>query len=300
MSKTTAFTQRRKGAKAQRDVFALVLFSFLLFAGCGGPVAPTPTPIPASVVRVPQPTPAFPDRADVFSAATPQAPRFVTPLAEAAPATAAQTPPALSRALLRAAVSAQTPSALGLAPGGGAIYAAPGGAVLARIPAAGVVTVTGIDATGGWYAVYDEAAVYGWTPASQLRIFGGDDLIVVAQAPDPGPVATLIAQAQAPVNVLDALMVEMATRTAPQTPLPASLATPAPPLAIGDRAVVVSETRLNLRATPSTTAAIVAKLEPGLAVTVTGRDETGIWVEVETAAGAGWVVAEFLRAAAGD
>jgi hypothetical protein len=297
MSRTTFFTQRHTGARAQGGVFALVLVSFLLLAGCGGPVAPTPTPIPASVVRVPQPTPAFPDRADIFSNATPQAAVFVAPAPASTATVAAALPAAMSRALLRAAVSAQTPSALGLAPGGGAIYAAPGGAVLARIPAAGVVTITGVDATGDWYAVYDEAAVYGWTPASQLRIFGGDDLIVVADAPDPGPVATLIAQAGEPVNVLDALMVEMATRT---TSTSAGPATPAAPLATGSRAVVVSETRLNLRATPSTAAAIVAKLEPGAAVTVVSRDETGGWVEVETAAGAGWVAAEFLRGAAGD
>lgn len=303
MSKKTAFSHRHKGAKRQSGGFAFVLFSLLFLAGCGGPAAPTATPIPASVARVPQPTPAFPERADVFSAATPAPAVFAAPPVESAPTTAATTP-ALSRALLRAAVSAQTPSALGLAPGGGAIYAAPGGAVLARIPAAGVVTVTGVDATGGWYAVYDEAAVYGWTPASQLRIFGGDDLIVVAEAPDPGPVATLIAQAREPVNVLDELMVEMATRTAPAgAGAGAAPVTPTPllmPLADGDTAIVASEGRLNLRAAPAATAEIVGRLEPGTSVAVVGRTEGGEWVQVETPAGAGWVAAEFLRAASGN
>ena len=302
MSKATAFTHKRQGAEAQRGGFAFVLFSFLLLAGCGGPAAPAATPIPASVARVPQPTPAFPERADIFSAATPAPAVFAAPQVESAPTVAATTP-ALSRALLRAAVSAQTPSAVGLAPGGGAIYAAPGGAVLARIPAAGVVTVTGISADGAWYAVYDEAAVYGWTPASQLRIFGGDDLIVVAEAPDPGPVATLIAQAREPVNVLDELMVEMATRTAPAG---AGAAVPAAPvtstpittlLAAGDTAIVVSEGRLNLRAAPATTAEIVSRLEPGTSVVVVGQAEGAEWVQVETPAGAGWVAAEFLRGA---
>jgi hypothetical protein len=169
-----------------------------------------------------------------------------------------------------------------------------------------VVTITGISADGAWYAVYDEAAVFGWTPASQLRIFGGDDLIVVETAPDPGPVATLIAQAREPVTVLDALMVEMATRTAPSAVSRTGAArlgtpTPAPTLVTGGSAVVVSETRLNLRAAPATSAAIVAKLSPGASVTVTDRDETGSWVQVETAEGVGWVAAEYLGAAqAGD
>ena len=302
MSKTTAATQRRKGAKAQNGVIGFALFSLLLLAGCGGPVAPTATPIPASVVRVPQQTPVFPARADIFSDATPQAAVFAEPVRADTAVPAAVTPGAVSRALLRAAVSAQTPSAMGLASGGGAIYDRPGGRVLGSIPAAGVVTVTGIDADGQWYAVYDEAAVYGWMPASQLRIFGGDDLIVVATAPDPGPVATLIAQAREPVTVLDVLMLEMATRTAPPAVSrtgPTSLGTPTPAatVAVGGSAIVVSETRLNLRAAPATSAAIVAKLSPGVSVTVIDRDETGTWVQVETAEGAGWVAAEYLGTA---
>ncbi len=267
----------------------------------------TATPIPASVVRAPQQTPSFPESADVFSNATPQAAVFAEPLRAAEPTSAPQTPAALSRALLRAAVSAQTPSAMGLAPGGSAIYDQPGGRVLGNIPAAGVVTVTGISADSQWYAVYDEAAVFGWTPVSQLRIFGGDDLIVVDVAPDPGPVATLIAQAREPMTVLDALMVEMATRTAAPAvsrtgATVASLATPtpAPALTAGANAIVVSETRLNLRTAPATTAAIAGKLSPGAVVTVLGRDETGDWVQVETAAGAGWVAAEYLRGTEND
>jgi hypothetical protein len=307
MSRTTATTQRRKSAKAQNGAFTLALFSLWLLAGCGGPAVPTATPIPASLVRVPQPTPAFPDRADVFSNATPQAAVFAEPVRASEPTRAPQTPGAVSRALLRVAVSAQTPSAMGLAPGGGAIYDRPGGRVLGSIPSAGVVTVTGISADGAWYAVYDEAAVFGWTPASQLRIFGGDDLIVVDEAPDPGPVATLIAQAREPMTVLDVLMVEMATRTAPSAASrPGATAgilgtpTPAPTLAAGASAFVVSETRLNLRAAPATTAAIVAKLSPGAVVTVVSRDETGAWVQVETAAGAGWVAAEYLQTTEND
>ncbi len=54
--------------------------------------------------------------------------------------------------------------------------------------------------------MYDENAVFGWTPAGQLSLFGADDLTVVDQAVDPGVVATLIADVMEPVNVLDELM----------------------------------------------------------------------------------------------
>lgn len=276
----------------------------LVLAGCGGAIMPTATPLPASIVRVPQNTPAFPVRADVFSNATPSAAVFVEPTPVSAAPRAAETPPALSRTLLRAAVSSQTPSAVGIAPGGGVIYDAPAGRVVGSIPTAGVVTITGRSADGNWYAVYDEAATYGWTPASQLRVYGGDDLIVVATAPDPGPVATLLAESREPVTVLDALMVEMATRTAPNGAEPGSAVsdqgtpTPAPTLAVDESAVNVSDARLNLRAAPSTSAAIVAKLAPGAVVTVQARDESGNWLQVDTAEGTGWVAAEFLRAAA--
>lgn len=274
-----------------------------VLAGCGGAIMPTATPLPASIVRVPQSTPAFPVRADVFSNATPPAAVFIEPTPVSAAPLAAETPPAVSRALLRAAVSSQTPSAVGIAPGGGVIYDAPAGRVVGSIPTAGVVTITGRSADGNWYAVYDEAATFGWTPVNQLRVYGGDDLIVVAVAPDPGPVATLIAQSRAPVVVLDALMVEMATRTAPDAAEPGSAVsgqgtpTPAPTLVIGASAVIVSDARLNLRSAPSTAAEIVAKLSPGAAVTVQARDESGNWLQVDTAEGTGWVAAEFLRAA---
>lgn len=70
---------------------------------------------------------------------------------------------------------------------------------------------------------------------------------------------------------------------------PTSLGTPtrAPTIAVGGSAIVVSETRLNLRVAPATSAAIVAKLSPGVSVTVIDRDETGTWVQVETAEGVG-------------
>ena len=65
----------------------------------------------------------------------------------------------------------QTPAAMGIASGGTAIYAEPGGRALATVPVGGVLTVTGKSADGDWYAVYNEDAVFGWAPAGQLRVY---------------------------------------------------------------------------------------------------------------------------------
>lgn len=295
-----------------------------LLVSCGGPPPATPTAIPASVVRPVQPTPIYANRAEVYALLTPgRTPQFVTP------ASAEATPDADAagdggRAAIALYIQNQTPSAVAIAPGGAAIYAERGGRSLAGVPVGGVLTVTGKSADGAWYAVYNDAAVYGWTPAGQLRIYGGEDLVVVEEAPDPAPIATLLAQAAQPVTVLDDLMAQFeATVTALAqeptsapavaavvTPAPAALlATPtvvtasaAPPAAAdepvedAETGVVGSEGRLNLRAQPNTAAAIVRKLQPGETVTIVERSADGVWLRVQAADGAtGWVAGEFIR-----
>jgi uncharacterized protein YgiM (DUF1202 family) len=156
-----------------------------------------------------------------------------------------------------------------------------------------------------------------------LRVYGDDDLLVVEEAPDPAPIATLLAQAAEPVVVLDDLLAQLgatATAVAQQpptatvaplailvTPVPASLlATPTPgtsesaadvavTAAGSSPGVVSSEGRLNLRSEPGTAATIVRKLEPGEAVTIVERSADGLWLRVQLADGvAGWVAAEYI------
>ncbi len=179
-----------------------------MLAACGSSAPQgTPTPIPASVVRPVQPTPIYPDRADVFTLATPVAtPIFIAPTLappSAAALSAVESGPAGWQALL---AIEQPPSAIGIATGGAAIYEAPGGRVLKSVPATGVLNVTGISEDGRWLSVYDETAIFGWTPVGQLVLYGADDLTVVSEAVDPAVVATLIADVMQPVTVLDDLM----------------------------------------------------------------------------------------------
>ncbi len=170
-------------------------------AGCGGPPQPTPTPIPAEVVRPVQPTPVYPNQATIFTSATPQG----TPVL-VKPTPALAVPEQVVAERQASPIGEILPSALGIAPSGGAIYDAPNGALVKRVPSTGLLNVTGISADGRWLAVYDDESAYGWTPVGQLVLFGADDLTSVSQPSDPSVVATLIADVMQPVSVLDALM----------------------------------------------------------------------------------------------
>lgn len=180
----------------------------LAIAGCGGEAAQgTPTPIPASVVRPVQPTPIYPARADVFTLATPAAtPVFIAPTLAPPPAAALSAVEGGRAGWTALLAIDQPPSAIGIATGGAVIYDAPGGRVLKSVPATGVLNVTGVSEDGRWLSVYDEDAIFGWTPVGQLVLYGADDLIVVSEAVDPAVVATLIADVMQPMTVLDDLM----------------------------------------------------------------------------------------------
>jgi len=302
-------------------VCALLGALLLVLGGCGGPQRVQPTAIPADVVRPVQPAPKYPGGAEVFSLLTPDAtPQFVpTAAAEDALAVADATG-RQQRAAIKLFIENQTPSAVGISPGGTAIYAERGGRALAAVPTGGVLTVTGKSADGAWYSVYNDRAVFGWVPAGQLRVYGGEDLVVVETAPDPAPVATLLAQAAEPVHVLDGLMATLAATTTPAavqpvaekavpqaTPLPP---TEQPPAATADLSaspapepapvtgVVTSEGRLNLRSAPDTAAPVVRKLEPGVAVAILERNADGTWLRLRLDDGTtGWAAAEYVEGA---
>lgn len=292
----------------------------LVLGGCGGAQRAQPTAIPADVVRPVQPAPKYPGGAEVFSLLTPGAPPQFVPTAAAEDALAvADASGSQQRAAIKLFIENQTPSAVGISPGGTAIYAARGGRALAAVPAGGVLTVTGKSADGAWYSVYNDKAVFGWVPAGQLRVYGGDDLVVVETAPDPAPVATLLAQAAVPVHVLDGLMATLAATTTPAAALPTAAeaappATPVPPAEQAPTAtadlsaspasepapvtgVVASEGRLNLRSAPDTAAPIVRKLDPGAAVAILERNADGTWLRLRLDDGStGWAAAEYVEA----
>lgn len=177
----------------------------LLITACGRDRV-TPTPIPASVVRPVQPTPVY-GQSRIFRLETPQGEALLITPAPVAPATPPALPPLTPVPSQPMLPIAQNPSALGIATGGATLLDQPGGSALVGLPAGATVTVTGKAADGRYLAAYVDDGQAGWISASQLTLFGGDDLIVVTESLGPGPVATLLAEAMQPVRVLDQLVV---------------------------------------------------------------------------------------------
>jgi hypothetical protein len=177
-----------------------ILASALLLTGCGGGAA-TATPLPPEVARPVQPTPVYANAAG-FRLATTETPAVMAtpPVIESSP-DLGRSPPISSS--LPVTAFAPLPSALGIATGGAALWDQPDGAVIATLPAGEIVTVTGKGADGRFVAVYTNAFAVGWVATDSLTLYGADDLTVVNQALEPAPVATLMAEAMATVQVLD-------------------------------------------------------------------------------------------------
>ncbi len=277
--------QGRTVNKPRQLACGLFLLTMLILAACGGGPE-TPTAIPASVVRPEQPTPVYGQATTFNLAPTVGATVESNGAASAAPVAAvAQPAPSEPEQTTRPLVlpMLQTPSALGIATGGATLLEQPNGRALVNLPAGATVTVTGKSADGRYLAAYTNEGVAGWVPAGQIRLFGGDDLIVVEAAAGPGPIATLIAQAMQPVVI--------ATRT----PEPALVATDdiSENMLVG---TVISDGRLNVRNAPDANAAVVAKLNNGERVQIIDQPADNEWLQVRLTTGVeGWVFAAYIH-----
>jgi hypothetical protein len=189
------------GRVSQWRAIGLLLFGPLLLLAACGQARATPTPLPSDVVRPVQPTPHYGGAAQ-FSLATPEAPAIIatTPVAPSMPLVA--TPFSLGFA----ALFDQPPSGLGIVTGGAALLEQPGGRSVASLPAGEIVTVTGKSSDDRFVAVYTNAFVVGWVATGQLTLYGADELEIVETAPNPVPLATLMTEVMAPVQVLDGLV----------------------------------------------------------------------------------------------
>ncbi len=183
----------------------------LLLTACSGGSAATPTALPPDVVRPVQATPVFDNSARVFRLTPPPTIAVHAARRVLADVSASATPVpsgADARALLRAVLPAQPPTAMGIVRFRTALQAEPGGATIDTLHAGDTVTVTGRSEDGRHLAVFTDAGLPGWLPQNRLTLYGDDDLTVVSRALGPGPVATLIADALTPegTSVLDSVV----------------------------------------------------------------------------------------------
>lgn len=320
MPKWTIFFGHLQSPRARVSGILWLPLAFFVLSACGGPPGgAAPTALPPGE-RLDQPT-------AVFLASTPTAaaetgsttesnavqamvatqialraqetPESETPTPTATLAPVTQANPARS-ALIDSALT--NPTSIGIVGGGAAFFASPGGAVLQSLPAGTTLTITGRSGDGGWYAAYLGDGRAGWVSAGAVRIFGDPgELKVVSESFSPSIVATLIAEANRPVTPIPT--------TAPATPRPTtSVATTTPgtptqpttaPTAAaetpsGPQASVIVD-GVNVRAGPGTEFDVVGSLVRGNTATISGRNEAGDWLQIETPQGIGWIFAPLIE-----
>jgi len=282
-----------------------------ILAACGGNNrSGGPTAIPPDIVRPAQSTPEFVERREpiVIPTLSPTPPGSVN--VENSPRVAA-----LATARVEAA---RVPvAALGVATGTTTLYASPArgdtpAVPMASIPAGATVTVTGISSDSQYYAVYTTAGQAGWIEAAALTVFGGSDLATVTETYQPSAMATLLAQAMRPVNVID----QIVSRS---TPLPqdidvsaavASIEDAVPTSALIEFALVnnfdaaaangaigliqAADDIINVHIGPSIESDVIGQVGNGLQVGVIGFSEGGLWFEIANLEGRGWISAEYI------
>ncbi len=160
------------------------------------------------------------------------------------------------------------------------------------VPAAGVIAF----GVTGW-PVFNQDGPPAAMPGQEGRPAGGNQQVRPGSPAQPANGATANATVQPPAP--PATGTAPATRTtvaAPDvTPETGPTATAASPVVTA--MVILTESRLNVRAGPNTTYPIIAKAYPGEVYVALARDEGGGWIQIgvpKVADGFGWVSREFV------
>lgn len=177
------------------------------------------------------------------------------------------------------------------------------GQVITTLEIGAKLQATARTADGQWLTV-EAAHGNGWAQAAQVIAFDLDELPVTnLTAP------TITANNQPAATNLSAVNATTTESASPvvttETPAPDPSTDSEPAAAVtADQAltalVVTSGANLNVRAGPSTSAALVTKIANGATVTLVGRDESSAWLQIQlstTSANTGWVAAQYLQLA---
>lgn len=169
--------------------------------------------------------------------------------------------------------------------------------VLAVLPNGTRATISGGPQSGSGYTWWQiqTAANTGWVVSNYIALA---PIPTATPAPPTRTPTRAPASSPTPTRTSTPTPTRTPTRTATPTPKPTLTATStaAGRFNLGD-AIVVTTDLLNLRASPSTTAAILATLPNGTSGTVVGGPQSAsgyLWWQVQVAAGTGWVVDPYI------
>lgn len=257
---------------------------------------PSPTPTPLPPTQQPSPTPT---NMATTSAALTQ--------------TAAPTPAATAGTPARVPISLDSIGAIGVVMGAGAsLHTSPDGETIADLPGAEAVTVVGRNADASWLMALTLDGQQGWIKASDLVIFGVEELPDMSSELDAEVASTSIEDEQPFADATEPAASEAITITAAAPALPVS-ASPTPtdtvasasltnepmaPEAAMTGAANVSGARLNIRSGPGSGYRIIGKAAGGEELAIAARSEDGAWLVIvrnDLPQGAGWVSASLVR-----
>ncbi|MEZ4861634.1 MAG: SH3 domain-containing protein [Caldilineaceae bacterium] len=189
------------------------------------------------------------------------------------------------------------------------LWAAPGANQLTALPTGVVLTALGRTEANDWLWVRTSDGATGWVETSAVIVFNSEELPVLtpAEVTPTTNQTTTVANTTAvtptvtanPTTTVPAAVGGQAAAVAASTPNTTTTASPviASSTAITG-AVTTGSARLNVRAGPGTTYAIVAKVTAGAEVTALARNEAGDWIQIalpDDATGFGWVSAAYVR-----
>ena len=256
--------------------------------------APTavPTTAPAATpTQAPTATPTQPPSPTPTSLPSP------TPTQPAPTATAV---PVADNGAATGGAAADAVTAIAVVGASGAdLYDAPDGKVVATLPLAEALTLTGRDTSGAWLLALTNSGQTGWVEASAVVAFDVEKLPVATDESADAENA-----AASPTEVADAPLIDSAvvTETMALTSTTSAAPVTTAPEA-GDATIAVvrddSGARLNIRSGPGVAYSVVGKAAAGETLDVTGRNDDGSWLRVSCAdlpAGEGWVSAAFVTA----
>jgi len=281
-----------QGANGWVTTASVVVFGVDVLPVVEAPAPATPTSAPTATPTKPaaptaQPTPAVQPAATAAATATPSA----TEEADAAATTPAAAP--------GESAAATADAVIGVIVGEGAgLYDAPAGDVQEALPGAEAVTVIGRDADGAWLRVATLDGAEGWVKASELVVFGVEELPDMA-----GQTSVTKTTPATATAVVSATTTASATQTPTvaagdaETETEAASAVVLPPAATTGVANVTNS-RLNIRAGAGSTFSIVGKAGSGEELNIAARSEDSGWLLIlrdDLPAGAGWVSASLVR-----